>query len=122
MSHLVKIIIFFFLISSGFLLSQVVESFDVSGNSAFSDSEYREWSEISNGLKLFQGMMDSIKTRIAYQLGSRGYLHVEFDNESVKYSSDSQMVAIEIEITEGEPTFVRKININGLDSITGRYF
>jgi outer membrane protein insertion porin family len=119
MSHHAKIIILFSLFSN-ILLSQVVESFDVTGNSAFSDSEYRQWSGISNGLQVFPGMIDSVKSRIAKQLSLRGYLNFKFEDEKVAYSPDSQKVDLLINISEGSPTYVRDINIGGLDSIDNK--
>jgi outer membrane protein assembly factor BamA len=119
MSHHAKIIILFSLFSN-ILLSQVVESFDVTGNSAFSDSEYRQWSGISNGLQVFPGMIDSVKSRIAKQLSLSGYLNFKFEDEKVAYSPDSQKVDLLINISEGSPTYVRDINIGGLDSIDNK--
>lgn len=113
----VKIITLFILYSFCSLFPQTVESFEIIGNSVFSDNQYREWSGISEGLQLFPGIVDSAKASITRQLALRGYLNVEFEKENIEYSADSQKVAIEIKIEEGEPTYVRNININGSDSI-----
>ncbi len=102
------------------LYSQVVESIDIQGGEVFSNSNYGAWAGVSNGAQLFPGVIDSIKNRIAKQLGMMGYLNSKFDDEKLTYSPDSQKVNIELKISEGEPTYVRKININGADSIDSR--
>ncbi len=75
---------------------------------------------VSNGTQLFPGIIDSIKSRIAKQLGMMGYLNFKFEDENLTYSPDSQKVNIELNISEGDPTYIRKININGADSIDSR--
>ena len=120
MSRLVKTIIIFSLFITSLLYSQVIESVDISGGIAFSNSDYRGWSGISNGTQLFPGIIDSIKSRIAKQLGMMGYLNFKFEDENLTYSPDSQKVNIELNISEGDPTYIRKININGADSIDSR--
>jgi len=120
MLRLAKTIIIYFTFISPLLYSQVIESFDISGGSAFSNSDYRTWAGVTNGTQLFPGVMDSIKNRIAKQLGMTGYLNSKFEDEKLTYSPDSQKVNIVLNISEGDPTYVRKINISGADSIDSR--
>ena len=116
MLRLVKPIVIFFILITATVYSQVIESVDISGGEIFSKSDYRGWTGISNGAPLFAGVMDSIKSRIAKQLGMMGYLNFKFEDEKLIYSPDSQKVNIALTVSEGDPTFVRKININGADS------
>ena len=116
MLHRAKTIIIFFIFIPS-IYSQVIESVDITGGTAFSNSDYRTWTGVSNGTKLFPGIMDSVKSRIAKQLGMMGYLNFKFEDQKFTYSPDSQKVDIALKISEGDPTYVRKININGADSI-----
>ena len=120
MLRLVKTIIIFSLFITSLLYSQVIESVNISGGVAFSNNDYHGWSGVSNGTQLFPGIIDSIKSRIAKQLGMMGYLNFKFEDENLTYSPDSQKVNIELNISEGDPTYIRKININGADSIDSR--
>ena len=120
MLHLAKTIIIFLILITSLLYSQVIESVDITGGTAFSNSDYRAWAGVPNGTKLFLGIMDSVKSRIAKQLGMVGYLNFKFEDEKLTYSLDSQKVDITLKISEGDPTYVRKINISGADSIDHR--
>ncbi len=120
MLRLAKTIIISFIFISSLLYSQVIESVNISGGTAFSNSDYRGWARVSNGIQFFPGVTDSIKSRIAKQLGMMGYLNFKFEDEELTYSTDSQKVDITINISEGDPTYVRKINISGEDSLDSR--
>jgi len=100
--------------------SQVIESFEISGNSLFSDNQYREWAGVTSGQRTFKGIMDTIKNRTVYQLSIRGYFDFKFSEDSITYSPDSQKVSLSINIFEGSPTYVSEININGKDSVEKR--
>jgi len=113
-----KILFFSFLFIT-ISFSQVIESIDINGDE-FSKGDYSGWSGVSNGAQLFPGIMDSIKNRIAKQLALMGYLDFEFDDEKITYSPDSQKVDLTINISEGKPTYVRRIIIDGADSIDSR--
>jgi len=113
-----KILFFSFLFIT-ISFSQVIESIDINGDE-FSKGDYSGWSGVSNGAQLFPGIMDSIKSRIAKQLALTGYLDFEFDDEKITYSPDSQKVDLTINISEGKPTYVRRIIIDGADSIDSR--
>src|SRR5690554_1498994 len=101
--------------------AQVIKSINISGNKDFSDSEYREWSGVLIGSKIFPGIIDSIKSRTARQLSLHGYFNFKIYNDSLIYSADSQQVSISFNIDEGRPTFISRINIEGQDSIEKRY-
>jgi outer membrane protein insertion porin family len=115
MLHHVKIILLIFLAAS-FSFSQVLESFEITGSSNFSKSNYLEWSGIRSGLSVFPGFVDSIKSRIANQLSLRGYFDFKFNEAALIYSPDSQKINLKLEIIEGQPALVNEIFIAGTDS------
>ncbi|RPI66901.1 MAG: hypothetical protein EHM47_15790, partial [Ignavibacteriales bacterium] len=100
---------------------QIIESSRVSGNSVFSDNQYRDWSGILINSQLTPGILDSIKNRTARQLSLRGYFNFEISFDSLIYSPNSQKVSIVYNIVEGTPTYISEIKIEGRDSIDKRY-
>ena len=121
MSHPIRNIVFFSILFFTTNFSQVIESFEITGNTAFSDNQYREWSGVLTGTRLFPGISDTIKNRSSHQLSTRGYFDFQFTGGGLTYSPDSQKVSITLNIYEGNPTYVSKINIEGKDSIEKRY-
>ncbi len=113
------IILFSLFITTSF--SQVIESFEITGNTTFPDNQYREWSGAAAGMQIFPGILDTIKNRTAHQLSTRGYLDFKFSEDSLIYSPDSQKVSLSINIFEGSPTYVSQININSKDSVEKRF-
>ncbi len=98
------------------LFSQTIKNIRVNGENVFKGSDVEEWSGITPGSKVFPGIIDSVKSRIALQLGNRGYLHGIFNGTGIEYSPDSQSVDLIISLKEGEPAYVNKIISAGLDS------
>jgi len=121
MLHLVKKIIYFSILFFSTGYSQVIESFEITGNTVFSDNQYREWSGVTTGIRMFPGIMDSVKSRTAHHLSTRGYFDFKFSEDGLTYSPDSQKVSLSINIFEGSPTYVSEININGKDSVEKRF-
>ncbi len=115
MLHLAKIglIILFF---NAFLFSQTIQDITVSGNENFSDDTYLGWCGYSTGVKYFNGILDSIKTNIASNLASNGYLHSNFDGTNITYSNDSSNVTLNLSVQEGDPTYINSINFFNADS------
>ncbi|HSP86648.1 MAG TPA: POTRA domain-containing protein [Ignavibacteriaceae bacterium] len=101
--------------------SQVVQSFKITGNINFSENQYYEWTGIRNGLQIFPGIMDSIKKRSANELSARGYFDFKFSGDTILYSVDSQKVFLSINISEGSPSYINEIIIDGKDSIEKRF-
>ena len=109
---------FLFLIFFPFLLqSQVVEKIEVSNNLSFSDNEIESWAEVRIGMSVYLGILDSVKFRIASGLSANGYFNPDFKGTSMEFLPDSQKVSIFISVSEGEPTYINKINLSGKDSI-----
>jgi outer membrane protein insertion porin family len=116
MIHRIKYFLLF--IVYPFLLQpQVVDNIAVNGNSVFDDSEIKTWAQVYNGVRAFPGILDSIKSRIAYNLSLQGYLNPDFSETLMEFSADSEKVDIILETNEGEPTFINKINFAGADSL-----
>ncbi len=75
--HVNKIIFFSFLFITT-VFSQAIQTFEISGNSLFPDNQYRQWAGVSTGVRIFPGIMDSIKNKIAHQLSRNGYFDFKF--------------------------------------------
>ncbi len=116
MSLLNKYIFIFIILAASQNFSQIVKSINVEGNKVFSSSEIIGWAGINAGLKVNRGIIDMVKSRLAFQLAQRGYLHSIFNGTELITSSDTQKVDLKISITEGTPTFINNLNFLGVDS------
>ncbi|MHB8579772.1 MAG: BamA/OMP85 family outer membrane protein [Ignavibacteriaceae bacterium] len=104
------------LFTYSFVYPQTVESIQINENHIFSQDNVLRWCQVSTGTKIFPGLLDSIKTRLALHFGEEGYFHAEFQGSKIELSPDSQHVKLIIKIDEGEPTYVKKIFLTGLDT------
>ncbi len=93
--------------------AQKISSVKVSGNSHFSESNILSWSGVSPGEKTFPGLIDSVKSRIAFNLGTRGYLHGKFEGTRLG-KIDSSSFELFIRVEEGIPTIVDSVKVTGL--------
>ncbi len=107
-------VVFFF---STVLYSQQINSIEIEGNKVFDKDQIEGWSGIGRGEKLYHGLIDSVKSRIAFNLAERGYVYASFSGTNLKFSSDSQKVDVLINIREGEPSFINKIYLVYPDSV-----
>ena len=101
--------IFFMLALNSF--AQTISKIEISGNKTFTESDYLSWINISSTQKYFQGIEDSAKTRIAFKLNERGYYNFSFNNITTE-KIDSVKSLLRINIDEGTPTLINKIQIN----------
>jgi outer membrane protein assembly factor BamA len=114
---------FLLLVSFPFLLlAQVVDNFEVSGNSNFSNSEIKSWAQVRSGTKIYPGILDSIKFRVAFNLSLKGVFNPEFTESRMEFSEDSQKVNISLIMDEGGPTFINKVNFTSNDSLCLKSF
>lgn len=116
MLHLVKYIFVSFLLITPSLHAQIIESTSIFGNKDFSEEEIINWSGIKPGSQVTSNLIDTVKSRLALQFGNRGYFHSSFEKSNLERSADSLKYKLNIVINEGEPTYINKINITGLDS------
>ena len=107
----IKYFLFTFLFSS-LLYSQVIDRIEVNGNTAFSDSEIESWAGIGTGTRIYDGMMDTLKSRIAYNLSLNGYLNPDFSESTIDFSSDSQQVELIIYVDEGGPSYINEVIVS----------
>lgn len=98
-------------------MPQVVDNIEISGNSNFSDSEISSWAQIGSGTKVYPGILDTIKFRVAFNLSLKGYFNPNFAGSRMESSVDSQIVSILLNIDEGSPTFINKVNFTSNDSL-----
>jgi outer membrane protein insertion porin family len=99
------------------LNAQVVDQLEVNDNVVFSDSDILFWIQIGSGTKMYEGMMDTIKSRITYNLNLQGYFNPDLNSSSLEISSDSQKVNLSVSVVEGEPSFINNIYLSGTDSL-----
>jgi len=121
MTHHVKYF-FVLLVYPLILHSQVIGKIDVNNNSIFDDSEIQTWGLFDSGTKIFDGMLDSLKSRIAFNLGLRGYFNPDFSGTELIPTDDSLITDLIISINEGDPTYVNKVNFNSNDSLRLKTF
>ena len=108
---------YLFFISLG-IWGQTIQSVEVNGNNVFSTSQIIQWSEIGKGTKRYNGIIDSVKSRLAHNIGERGYLHSSFEGTKIVSSQDSGFVIFKLFIKEGEPTEINNFSITDNDSVS----
>ena len=96
--------------------TQTIKSIEINGNREFSNSDILSWGKISQGEKVFPGILDSLKSRLAVNFSDRGFFHSTFDNTEIVQLPDSGSVLLKIDIEEKEPTFLNKIEYFNLSS------
>ena len=119
MFHLVKYLLVIIFSPFLFINSQIIKNIEINGNSTVSKNEIISWIKISQGQKVFPGIIDSVKSRLALNYANYGYFHSVFNGTNVISLPDSQGVDLSISIKENEPTYLRKIrfiNANKSDS------
>jgi len=105
-------------ILSFYSFSQSVESLQIKGSKNFTEEEIIAWSNVKKGVKFSPGLIDSIKSRLAFQFGNCGYFHSSFEKTRISYKPDSLHLNLEIIVNDGEPTYIKKIFYSGLDSLS----
>jgi len=116
MIHLIKY--FLLTLAIPFLLySQVIDVLEINGNSTFSDSEIESWAGIGKGTRLYSGILDTLESRIAYNLSLNGYFNPEFSGSNMEFYSDSQQVKVIMYVDEGGPSYIRNVVVTSNDSL-----
>lgn len=106
------ILLFFFSLT---LNSQTVRSIEISGHKNFSSAQYLNWIRINNGSPIFDGIKDSIQTRIAVNLNDNGYFFSTIDVKE-RPTEDTSAVNFSVLIDEGQPAGIRSINYYNANS------
>jgi outer membrane protein assembly factor BamA len=99
------------------LLPQVVDEFEITGNNNFKNNEIIGWTQVWKGTRLYKGILDTIKSRVAFNLSLKGYFNPSFDGTAMEFSEDSQKVNIKLVAYEGTPTFIKKVIFTSNDSL-----
>jgi outer membrane protein insertion porin family len=113
-----KFSIIIFLLFTSITFSQKLSSFDVSGNFDFDDSQYLQWSGLRINQQIFNGIIDSAKSRIFANILLQGYFYFQFNKFELVMLPDSSTFSLQIEIEEGKPVIIKNIFVNGVDSIS----
>jgi len=116
MIRLTKFSLVIILFFSSFLSAQKLSSFEVNGNFNFDDSEYLNWSELRLSQPIFNGIIDSVKSKIAKNILLQGYYFFNFTNAELIVSNDSAKFDIILEIDEGYPVVINNIYLDGIDT------
>ncbi|MCU0343325.1 MAG: BamA/TamA family outer membrane protein [Ignavibacterium sp.] len=101
---------------TSFLSAQKLNSFEVNGNLNFDDSDYLSWSQLRLNQPIYNGIIDSVKSKIARNLLLQGYYFFSFNKTDLMVSNDSIKYDIVIEIDEGSPVIIKNIYISGIDT------
>ena len=119
MIRLAKFSLVIILFISSFSSAQKLSSFEVNGNFNFDDSEYLNWSELRLSQPLYNGILDSVKSKIARNILLQGYYFFNFTNAELVVSNDSSKFDIILEIDEGYPVVINNIYLDGIDTTSG---
>lgn len=118
MTLLTKFSLIVFCLLSTLSFAQKLKSFEINGNYNFDDDEYFKWTRLQISQPYFDGIIDSAKNRIAYNLTENGFYFFEFTQEKIEISFDSTSFSISISIEEGDPVIVKNVFIESNDSIS----
>jgi len=113
---------FLFLIYPFVLNCQVINKIEIKNNSVFEDNVIISWASIGEGMKIYKGLIDTVKSRVAYNLGLNGYFNSDFAGTEITLSSDSSKADIKVFVKEGEPTYINQVNFSSNDSLRLKTF
>jgi len=102
------------------IFPQAISKIEISGERVFSKNNLLQWSGFQKGEKCISGIEDTIKSNLAFNLGSFGYF-----NSSIivkKEIRDTTAAEIFISVEEGEPTYIRQFKFIDVDSAGIRQF
>ena len=119
MIRLAKFSLVIILFISSFSSAQKLSSFEVNGNFNFDDSEYLNWSQLRINQPIYNGILDSVKSKIARNIILQGYYFFNFTNAELVVSNDSSKFDIILEIDEGYPVVINNIYLDGIDTTSG---
>ena len=116
MIRLTKFSLVIILFISSFSSAQKLSSFEVNGNFNFDDSEYLNWSQLRINQPIYNGILDSVKSKIARNILLQGYYFFNFTNAELIISNDSSKFDIILDIDEGYPVVINNIYLDGIDT------
>ena len=119
MIRLAKFSLVIILFISSFSSAQKLSSFEVNGNFNFDDSEYLNWSQLRINQPIYNGILDSVKSKIARNILLQGYYFFNFTNAELVVSNDSSKFDIILDIDEGYPVVINNIYLDGIDTTSG---
>ena len=111
-----KFFLVLFLVLSLKSSCQIINSVTVSGKHEAGNGDIITWCGISRGSTVYKGIVDSIKYRLAAHLADIGYLHASFEGTKI-IRVDSNTADLVINVNQGSPTYVKKLTVDGLDSV-----
>lgn len=116
MIRLARYSLILILFSTSNYYSQKLSSYNISGNVNFEKQDYINWSGIRLNQNYFNGIIDTIKSRIVNNLLKQGYYFAEIKNLDLNFTSDSSNFDLHLNVDEGNPVVINKIYFNLSDS------
>jgi outer membrane protein insertion porin family len=88
--------------------AQSLSKIEISSGRLIPESKYLTWIKTSIGTKLFKGIEDSVRSRIAAGLRDEGYYNFTIGNVEI-LKSDSTKYRLIVGVKEGKPTLIEKV-------------
>ncbi len=115
-----KFLLFFLFLPLLIINPQTIRDIEVNGNVSVGKGEIINWAGISSGQKIFDGIIDSVKSRLAGHFADIGFFHSDFEGTEIVNLPDSQFADLRISVSENDPTYINNIifiNASKTDSI-----
>ncbi len=116
MTRLTKFSLVILFLLSALNFAQKLKSFEVTGNYNFDDDEYFTWTRLQTNQPYFEGIIDSVKKRIADNLTENGFYFFEFIEGKTEFTSDSASFSLKITLEESDPVIIKNVFIESDDS------
>ena len=101
---------------------QTIQKINIKNNSVFEDNDIKSWASVNEGMKVYTGLLDTIKSHIASNLSLMGYFNPDFAGTDIYITSDSSKADLTIFVNEGDPTYVNEVNFSSNDSLRLKEF
>ncbi len=97
-----------------------IRAIDLTGNSAFSAREIRQWLSSRLGAEYSAPLVENDRQVIVENYRKQGFLAARVDSIGLTYASDSTFVDLGIWLTEGRQTIVGSVTITGVTALPVR--
>jgi len=112
----VKLLPVFIILLNFIAFPQVIKQVNFSGNSIISSNDLISLSGVM-GAKYQQGIIDSVKSRIAGFYNQSGYFYISINSGSSPLIIDTSSAALDFEIKEGPPSYIKSFKVEDADTV-----
>lgn len=112
-----KIVFIIFLVLPLHTYSQTITGFTFTGNKIIPLNQYEKSLSLFIGMKYQSEIVDSISQLIFMEQRKEGLFHTSIKSFNTVLSQDSLKMFINIELSEGEQTYLNKIYFSSIDSL-----